>query len=162
MFTLGTETEQAEEGKGPMGKGFWMLGLAALVLAGCSSRKAEEVSYAQQALVGMPVQTLLSCAGVPDRREQTDTAEFLTYQTVAGRGGGGSSVGVGVGGGGGNLGLGVSLGFPLTGGSPDQCVATFTVENQRVTRLVYRRDADDAAACYAIVENCLGLIPGRN
>lgn len=134
--------------------------MAAPVLAGCNTRQAEEARLAQQVLVGMPMETLLSCAGVPDRREQVDRTEFLTYDHLqAGRSG--SSVGVGVGGGGGNVGLGLGLGFPLGGGGPSGCVATFTVEGGRVSRLAYREDAADAAACYAIVENCLALAPGR-
>ncbi len=133
---------------------------AALLLAGCASgRQAEQALAAQQVLVGMPVQTLLSCAGVPNRREASGTSEFFTYQNITGGGGRGSSVSVGAGGGGGNIGLGIGLGFPLGGRGPSGCVATFTLEQGRVARLVYRDDADDASACYAIVENCLALAP---
>ncbi|WP_205574589.1 hypothetical protein [Indioceanicola profundi] len=133
---------------------------AALALSACSSRQAEQAQYAQQALVGMPTETLLSCAGVPNRREQAGASEFFTYQNITGGGRSGSSVGVGLGGIGGNIGGGLSLGIPLGGGSgPSGCVATFTLREGRVAQLVYREDADDAAACYSIVENCLALAP---
>lgn len=133
--------------------------LLPFALSACTSPRAEEARAAQQVLVGMPVETLLSCAGVPNRREQAGAAEFFTYQNVTGGGRSGSSVGVGIGGGGGNIGGGLSLGIPLGGGGPSGCVATFTVREGRVAQLVYREDADDTAACYAIVENCLALAP---
>lgn len=129
-----------------------------LLLAGCASREAEQAALAQQALIGMPVETLLACAGVPERRESSGTTEYFSYQNITGARRG-SSVSVGAGGGGGNVGLGIGLGFPLGGGGPSGCVANFTLEQGRVSRLVYREDADDAAACYAIVENCLALVP---
>ncbi|QJE71709.1 hypothetical protein HHL28_16375 [Aerophototrophica crusticola] len=140
------------------------MGLAGLVLcvaalSACSSaREAEQARYAQQALVGMPAETLLSCAGVPERREAAGGDEFLTY-TSARAGGSGSSIGLGVGGGGGNLGLGLGLGIPLGGGGSSSCAATFTVRQGRVAQLAYRQDSGDTAACYAIVENCLSRIP---
>jgi len=133
------------------------LGSAALALTvmGCANRQAEQARTAQQTLVGLPAETLLSCAGVPDRRETVDATEFFTYENIDRGRGGGSSISIGGGGGGGNLGLGVGIGIPLGGGGPSGCVATFTVEQGRVTRLSYRPDSQDTAACYAIVENCL-------
>ncbi|MFC7332654.1 hypothetical protein [Rhodocista pekingensis] len=145
------------------GRAALLAALAVLpLLAGCTSRQAEEAQAARQILVGMPVQTLLSCAGVPDRREQAGGAEYFTYASVQPGRSSGSSLGVGVGGGGGNVGLGLGLGIPLGGGGgPSGCTATFTVENDRVSRLIYREDSGDAGACYAIVENCLAAAPGR-
>ena len=134
-------------------------GLAAgLLLTGCASgQQAEQALAAQQVLVGMPTQTLLSCAGVPNARQSVDATEFFTYQSFGGGGGRGSGISIGAGGGGGNLGLGIGLGFPLGGGRSSGCVATFTIDQGRVSRLVYRDDADDPSACYSIVENCLAL-----
>lgn len=130
------------------------------LLSGCAGREAEQARTAQTALVGMPLPTLLSCAGVPDRREAAGPAEFLTYQAVRSGGGrSGSNVSVGAGGGSGGFGLGVGLGFPLGGGGASGCVATFTVEDGRVSRLLYRDGSDVGPACYAIVENCLALVP---
>jgi len=138
-----------------------LIAVSALTLTACSTRQAQEATAAQDLLIGMPVQTLLSCAGVPDRREAVDNVEYFTYENIERRSRSGSGVNIGVGGGGGNVGVGVGFGIPLTGGGPDGCVATFTVKDGRVARLVYRDEADSAAACYAIVENCLAIVPGR-
>lgn len=149
-----------------LGGGRPLLLAGVLLLSACATREAEEARSAQQLLVGMPVQTLLSCAGVPDRREAVDAAEYFTYSSLGrAASSSGSSVGLGVGGGsggGGHLGVGLGIGIPL-GGSRDAsgCVATFTVRQSRVEQLTYRGGSDDPAACYAIVENCLALVPGR-
>jgi hypothetical protein len=137
------------------------------LLSACTSpaerRAAEQAVAARNVLVGMPVQTLLACAGVPNRREQVGAQEFFTYQTINANGGSdrGSSVGIGIGGGGGRVGGGLSLGIPLggSGGGAEGCIATFTIDQGRVSRLVYREDAGDPAACYAVVENCLAAAP---
>ena len=131
------------------------IALASLALSGCATRERDEAKRAQTALVGIPKQQLLSCAGVPNRTEASGAQEFLTYEYVAGvkRG---PSTSIGIGGGSGGFGLGLGLGIPLGGGGPDGCVATFTVDQGRVSRLAYREDIGDPASCYAIVENCLG------
>jgi len=134
-----------------------LLALAgALALAGCATREAEQARQAQTALVGMPKQSLLSCAGVPNRTEMVGASEYLTYENIGGARDSGPRSSIGIGGGSGGFGLGVGIGIPLGGGGADGCVATFTVDQGRVSRLAYREEMGDPEACYAIVENCLG------
>jgi hypothetical protein len=138
-----------------------LLAAGTLLLGACADRHAGEARAAQTALVGMPKPVLLSCAGAPDRTEVANDTEYLTY--VAGPTAGASSnprgsLGV-AGGSGGGFGMGVGLGFNLGGGySSDGCIATFTLQGDRVTRLVYR-DNTVGNACYSIVENCLSTAP---
>lgn len=133
----------------------------ALALAGCANPQADQAILAQSALVGMPKQTLLSCAGVPDRSAVLDGAEYFTYnRRSASGGGGGLSPSVGIGGstGGSGVGLGVGVGFPLFGGGSDPgCAATFTLRGGVVRQLTY--GSGSAGACYPLVQNCLALAP---
>src|SRR3954454_19673290 len=65
---------------------FLLFGTAAVALASCANPRADEALFAQQAFIGMPKQTLLSCAGVPERSTAIDNLEYYTYtsnRTVA-------------------------------------------------------------------------------
>src|SRR3954447_1791188 len=88
--------------------------LAAGALASCANPDADRAADARQVLVGMPKETLLSCAGVPQRSASIDNSEFLTY-TVSSYSGG-PTTSIGVAGGSGGSGVGIGLGFPLFGG----------------------------------------------
>src|SRR3546814_5728432 len=50
------------------------------VLAACANPRADQAAYAQNALIGMPEEALLSCAGVPDRSRSAGGREYFTYQ----------------------------------------------------------------------------------
>lgn len=131
-------------------------------LAGCANPRADEAVRAQDVLVGMPVETLLSCAGVPARRASIDNSEFFTY--VGGRSVGyGPTTSLGFGfGSGGSSAFGIGFGVPLSGTSTyESCEATFTVRDGVVRQLRYTgvQDATDAAQCYPIIENCLAIAP---
>jgi hypothetical protein len=137
--------------------------VAGCILAACANPNADKAVAAQRSLFGMPSQTLLSCAGVPDRSAQVDNTEFLTYVT-GGASYGGPSTSVGVSGGSGGTGLGIGLGIPLGswGGGSGGCEATFTVRNGVVQQVVYNGPSGSGAAlgqCYRIVENCLAVVP---
>ena len=137
--------------------------LAAGALASCANPNADLAADARQVLVGMPKETLLSCAGVPQRTAQVDNSEFLTY-TSSDYSGGGPSTSFGVSGGSGGSGVGIGLGFPLFGGGgySRSCEANFTVRNGVVQQLNYTGSAGASASlgqCYRIVENCLALVP---
>ena len=140
------------------------LTLAAGLLASCANPNADRAADARQVLVGMPKETLLSCAGVPQRSAVVDSSEFLTY-TSANYGGGGPSTSVGVAGGSGGSGVGIGLGFPLFGGGggySSSCEANFTIRNGVVQQLNYTGSSGASASlgqCYRIVENCLALVP---
>jgi hypothetical protein len=135
--------------------------LAAGALASCANPNADRAADARQVLVGMPKETLLSCAGVPQRSAQIDNSEFLTY-TSSDYSGGGPSTSIGVAGGSGS-GVGIGLGFPLFGGGySSSCEANFTVRSGVVQQLNYTGSSGASASlgqCYRIVENCLALVP---
>jgi hypothetical protein len=140
------------------------LPLAAIALASCANPNADKAADARQVLVGMPKETLLSCAGVPQRSATVENSEFLTY-TSSDYSGGGPSTSFGVAGGSGGSGVGIGLGFPLFGGGggySSSCEANFTVRNGVVQQLNYTGSSGSSASlgqCYRIVENCLALVP---
>jgi hypothetical protein len=134
-------------------------------VAGCANPRADEAMRAQDVLVGMPVETLLSCAGVPARRASVDNSEYFTYVGSRTVGGYGPTTSLGFGfGSGGSSAFGLGLGVPLGGGGGtrvDGCEATFTIRNGVVQQVRYTgvEGASDAAQCYPIVENCLAIAP---
>jgi hypothetical protein len=146
----------------PLGKGLF-LALAAGFLASCANPNADRAADARQLLVGMPKETLLSCAGVPQRSATVDNSEFLTY-SISDYSGGGPSTSFGVAGGSGGSGVGIGFGIPLTGGGgySTSCEANFTIRNGVVQQLNYTGSSGASASlgqCYRIVENCLALVP---
>lgn len=143
--------------------------LGLLALAGCANPQADQALYAQQAFVGMPKQTLLSCAGVPERQAAVDNVEYFTYtaERVTTR----PALSPGFGARGfyhpwyGGYGYGAGFGWDDYYGDVEtrSCRATFTLKDGRVSQIVYGSASDGATArlgqCYTIVENCLALIP---
>lgn len=135
--------------------------LALPLLAGCANPKADYVAAAPSRLVGMPEQVLLSCAGVPNRQATLeDGTKYYSYLLDRPRDDG-SRFNVGLGGGGRRSGGGIGISLPLTGGGDPGCEARFVIRDGRVTALNFSPERDDADACYAIVENCLGVRPGQ-
>ncbi|HEV7368401.1 hypothetical protein [Arenibaculum sp.] len=132
------------------------------LLAACANPRTDEVMQAQDALVGMPVETLLSCAGVPERRASAAGTDFFTYVGAQGAGTAGptTSLGVGLGTGGGGFGFGLGLPLGTAGGGiqRDACEATFTVRNGVVQQVRYSGDA--VGECYPVVANCLAVATG--
>ncbi|WP_372394355.1 hypothetical protein ABMY26_04820 [Azospirillum sp. HJ39] len=139
---------------------------AAAALAGCANPAADEALVAQTALIGMPKETLLSCAGVPERQAAVDNREFFTYRSSRlvsypsppplgyyGGGWGWPYYGYGYG--------GAGYGYEV---SSYDCEATFSLRNGVVERVVYGGASGGSARlgqCYAIVQNCVALIPQR-
>ncbi|WP_119678851.1 hypothetical protein [Indioceanicola profundi] len=141
-------------------------GALVLGLGACANPQADQALFAQQAFVGMPAETLLSCAGVPDRQANVDNLDYFTYSSerIVSR-----SV--------------PSMGFspywhpwygwrysPGWGAWDDRteiesrnCEATFTLKNGTVQQVVYNSSSAGPSArldqCYQIVENCLALVP---
>lgn len=139
----------------------WLLAGGLLALAGgCANPAAQQALSAQNLLVGMPKQTLLSCAGVPNRQASVDNRDYFTYHSsrvIAYPGWGGY-------GGWWGPGYGYGVGGPVYGGDIDSidCEATFTLHNGVVERVVYGGASGGGGAlnqCYAIVRNCLALVP---
>lgn len=136
-------------------------------LSGCANPAADAAAWAQQALVGMPKQTLLSCAGVPDRTAAIDNIEYFTYTSGHTEYQPGPRFGFYSGFSERRSAFGLGLGLPLDPydvGTVESvtCDATFTLRNGRVERLVYGGYPGGdwrLNQCYAIVENCLALIP---
>lgn len=129
---------------------------ALLALGACANPQADSAAAARSLLVGMPKQTLLSCAGVPDRQTSVDTRDFFTYRSQRLVSTPDLSVGTGYWG----PGWGWGMGAPLYGQDVRtyDCDATFTLHNGRVERLVYG-GGGNLDQCYAIVRNCLAAIP---
>lgn len=134
-------------------------------LAACANPRADEALFAQTALIGMPRQTLLSCAGVPERTATVDNLEYFTYRSarvVSFPSTAFSFVGTRYAGD-----VGVAVGIPLYAQDVRSysCEATFTLRNGRVERIVYTGDDSSGGArlaqCYNIVENCLQILPGE-
>lgn len=141
---------------------------ALLGLSACANPQADQASYAQQAFVGMPKQTLLSCAGVPTRSASVDNVDYYTYtsERLVTTPSPGPHFGFGYGFGyrrpWSPWGWGVGFDdYPDT--ETRDCQATFTLKDGVVQRIVYNSASDGQAArlgqCYRIVENCLALIP---
>jgi hypothetical protein len=136
------------------------LGLATSVGA-CANPQADAALYARSALLGMPKDTLLGCAGVPDRSAVSDGTEYMTYTSAR------LDVRtVGVGGWYGYpYGWGGGAWAPATDTYADtvSCAATFIVRDGRVIGLNYGGASDPGAErlaqCYRIVDNCLALAP---
>ena len=144
---------------------FILLGAAAIALVSCANPRADEALFAQQAFIGMPKQTLLSCAGVPERSTTIDNLEYFTYtsnRTIAYQSyvpymGPGPFYGYG-------------YGYPYYGGFTPaydfrtySCQATFTLRNGVVERLVYGgpegTGPSQLAQCQTIIETCLAMVP---
>ncbi|HYG86059.1 MAG TPA: hypothetical protein VD978_07350 [Azospirillum sp.] len=135
------------------------------LLAACANPAADSALYAQNALVGMPKQTLLSCAGVPDGQAVVGDREFFTYRssrivsypvtTVGAFGGWGRPWGHP---------WGWGPGWPAFYGADVRsytCDATFTLRNGVVERLVYGGAPGGGSTlgqCYHVVQNCLALV----
>ncbi len=148
------------------------LGLAGFAgLAACASNPRSDLAeLAQTALIGLPRSELLACAGVPPRSRVEGDREFWTYgsERLYAQPGPGLGIGVGLFGGSGNFGYGIGL--PLYGGRGDlsssYCEATFTLENDRVTRINYAGIAGYGqtrySQCYYIVQSCLDTVSRRS
>lgn len=134
--------------------------VSAAVLAGCATPAADQALRGQAELVGMTKETLLSCAGVPERQAAAGGQEFYTYRS-------------------GRL---ISRpappmwgpwGYPYWGhpgwgyGGWDwphnevesvDCEATFSLRGGVVERVVYggaSRGSRQLGQCYAIIQNCI-------
>lgn len=131
-----------------------------VLLACATGPGAETAQRARTALVGMPKERLLSCAGVPERQAAVNGKEYYTYvQRGSGAISPSTSVGIGAagGGGGGGVGLGLGFGFPVGGGSQG-CEATFVLGGGVVEQVSYPASAS-LSACAPIVQNCLPPAP---
>lgn len=135
-------------------------------LAGCADPRVAQVQSSKSLLVGMEKEALLACAGVPERSETTDKAEFLTYEVKQSysRPRYGIGIGLGHGFGGhrrrhGGFGYYSSVFLPFdyeqrTVG----CKATFALKDNKVTGVTYGGVSDSSVRyrqCYVVVENCL-------
>lgn len=129
---------------------------ALLAVGACANPQADSAIAARSLLIGMPKQTLLSCAGVPDRQASVDNRDFFTYRqhrlvsTPRFHAGGGYW----------GPGWGWGGGAPLYADDVRtyDCDATFTLHNGRVEQIIYG-GGGSLNQCYAIVRNCLALVP---
>lgn len=142
------------------GLGFGAVLLGAGILGGCANPAADQAMIAQNALIGMPKQTLLSCAGVPERQATAGDREFFTYRSnrlysYPSWGGYGGYWGYPYGAWGG-------YGYDVR--SVD-CEATFTLRGGVVERIIYGGSSSGGTRlgqCYAIIQNCLTQIPSQS
>lgn len=147
------------------------VGALALLLGACANPQADQALYAQQAFVGMPAQTLLSCAGVPDRQATVDNLDYFTYSSeriVTRTTPAFASVrpywhpyhGWRY-----SPAFGMGWHHDQTEIESRDCEATFTLRNGVVERVVYNSASAGPSArlgqCYQIVQTCLAQIPGQ-
>ncbi|MBP2311294.1 hypothetical protein [Azospirillum soli] len=109
---------------------------------------------AQSAMIGLPKQQLLTCAGYPDHRAARNGKEYFTYRRRASGAldpsasladGGRSSTGVA---------LGIDLDPPLVAGGGGSCVVSIVLSNEAVEQVAYPADAW-LSDCAPIVRNCV-------
>ncbi|MDB5369564.1 MAG: hypothetical protein JWP20_1122 [Roseomonas sp.] len=123
------------------------LPLLFLLLATCASPGARVAADARRQLVGMGVDDLQACAGIPTRtRKLGDGSELLSYEQKNANVGGL------------NVNLPLIGGFSLAG-SGSYCHALFRVAGGRVVGLNYAGDNDDVGGeegvCAPLVRGCL-------
>lgn len=124
-------------------------------LGGCAAPGPDRAALARQALIGLPKDALLSCAGVPARSAVIDNRDWFTYHSESVRTYPGMIYG----------GLGYFDRGPLDYDPPEissvSCDATFTLRSGRVERLDFNSPQGTVAnsQCGAIVANCLALTP---
>lgn len=131
-------------------------------VAACASPAADNAMFAQDALIGLPKQTLLSCAGVPNRQATAGDREFFTYNSsrlvsYPAWGGYGGYWGA-------PYGWGGWPGYYAADVYSVDCEATFTLRNGVVERIVYggaSYGSSRLGQCYAIVQNCLAQVQQR-
>ncbi len=150
------------KGRWPVARWLVLAGFGAI--GACANPAAEQAMYAQNALVGMPKQTLLSCAGVPNRVAVEGNREYFTYisnrlvsyPAWGGYGGyWGRPYGYGYG----------WPGYYATDVYSVDCQATFTLRNGVVDQVVYggaSYGSSRLGQCYAIVQNCLAQVPQQS
>jgi hypothetical protein len=148
------------------------LGLAAAAglaigLTGCANPEADQALFAQRAFIGMPKQTLLSCAGVPDREARVDNVEYYTYNSER------VTSTPSLSGGWGGPGWGPGWRRPWWGFDypyandieTRSCKATFTLKDGLVQQVIYGGATENGSGrlgqCYTIVQNCLAIVPGQ-
>lgn len=142
--------------------GRWVVVAGFGAIGACANPAADRAMYAQSALVGMPKQTLLSCAGVPNRQATVGNLEYYTYNSsklvsYPAWGGYGGYWGAPYG-----YGWGGWPGYYAADVYSVDCEATFTLRNGTVERVVYGGASSGSSRlgqCYAIVQNCLAQIP---
>lgn len=136
-----------------------MAALLAIGLAGCANSRAQQAEIARTALVGMPEEVLLSCAGVPDRSRSDGYRDYFTYESERLYSTPSASFGVF----GGSRHFGTGIGIPFgTDVHSDMCEATFTLENGIVSNITYNTVPGIGSRygqCYYIVQSCLGGAP---
>jgi hypothetical protein len=131
-----------------------LLPLLFLTLAACSSAGSRVAQEARHRLVGMDVNDLQACAGLPTRTQTLgDGTRLLSYEQANANIGGL------------NVSLPVVGGFSLAG-SGSYCHALFRIADGRVIGLNYTGDNDDVGGqegvCAPIVRGCLRQpVPAR-
>ena len=138
-------------------------GLALLLALGaCASPRADAALYAQNALIGMPKQTLLACAGVPDKTAVVENLEYATYVSRQTQMRSYATTSV-MGGGPGWWGGGLTVPLYDTTADTLSCQTTFILKDGAVTGITYGGDTNGGVQrlnqCYYTVENCLKIAP---
>ena len=118
-----------------------------MLAAGCARTGTDPALVARQALLGLPKDVLLSCAGVPHRSAVIDNREWFTYRSDR---------------------IVSTPGYPsgpLLYAPPEidsiACEATFALRNGRVENLSYTSPQSIVynPQCKALITGCLALTP---
>jgi hypothetical protein len=131
-----------------------------LVLGACANPQANVAQVAQTSLVGIPKDTLLSCAGVPDRSHLEGPREFFTYDSEQVVSYPTATVGIGTF----SDNFGFGIGVPLASRDvirSDYCETTFVIDNGIVSEVNYTSTTGMGSGRYAqcgrIVQNCVAV-----
>jgi len=120
--------------------------LACALLTACAVKDSRIAGRARSQLLGMSEVDLESCIGVPDERQSFGPTDVLTYYATST-----SSINYSV---------------PLVGGigfsNGAYCHATFRIDNNRVTRVLYSGEKNATLApdayCASISRTCLNYL----
>ncbi len=120
--------------------------VACALLAACAVKDSRIAGRARSQLLGLSEVDLESCIGAPDERQSFGATDVLTYYATST-----SSINYSV---------------PLVGGigfsNGAYCHATFRIDNNRVTRVLYSGEKNATLApdayCASIMRTCLNYL----
>jgi hypothetical protein len=133
-----------------------MLGLTALLIAGCAIQRAQTAQDAQLQMIGMPSEEVLACMGPPENRDAEGGTEVWRYSSGGRTVGSGTSFGFGSGG---YSGFGFGIGVNNYSTTDLYCLINVVMADGRVSSIRYQGPTGGALArdepCAYAVEQCV-------
>ena len=133
-----------------------VLGIVALIAAGCALQRAQVAGEAQEQMVGMSSEEVLACMGPPEASDAEGQTEVWSYNSGGRTVGSGTSFGFGTGG---YSGFGVGVGVGSYNSRDLYCQVNVFMADGRVSRVVYEGPTGGLVTageqCAYAVENCV-------